>query len=323
MGLKLNTNIINKGLLTITFASFISILNGQQTPLSTLSYWVFTPSVYNPAIAGSKDFFSMGIISSSQGKPNTQILNANTRFIRNTGNYYFSQDNKDYSNFGMGGSVFHDLNGTSENIGLNASGTYHIPLGVRKLTFLSFGVSAKGVYNTIDSVSGETLSEPSSTFYENLDFGMYLYGATFYSGISVTDLLGNPGKPDSAGLYAIPVVRKYFFTSGYKIVLSRSLNIVLEPSVLISLNDTSINEIADNINPIIKLYLDNFCIGSYFLNENYSSFFFEYRFPRLYLGVFFELPKNTAYFKSSPLIELTAGINIANNKIRPHGKTHW
>jgi type IX secretion system PorP/SprF family membrane protein len=323
MSTRFNTNIIKKGLLIVIFAAIFFIVKGQQTPLSTLSYVVFTPSTYNPAVAGSKDFLSMGLIASSQGKSNTQILNVNTRFTRNSGRYYFADDNKDFSNIGIGGSVFHDINGTSENMGFSASGTYHIPLGVRKLTFLSFGVSAKGVYNTFDSVSSESQFNPRSTFYENLDFGMYLYGATFYSGLSVTDLLGNPEEPDSAGLYAIPVIRKYFFNAGYKIILSRALNIVLEPSILVSLNDSSINDVTNNINPIVKLYLDNFCVGSYFLNKNYNSFFFEYRYPRLFMGVFFEIPKNTAYFKSSPLIELTAGINIANNKIKPPKKTHW
>jgi type IX secretion system PorP/SprF family membrane protein len=323
MSTRFNTNNIKKGLLIVCFATLFFNVEGQQTPLSTLSYWVFTPSTYNPAVAGSKDFLSMGLMASSHGKSNTQIFNGNTRLTRNSNRYYFAGDNKDYSNIGVGGSVFHDINGTSENIGLSASGTYHIPIGVRKLTFLSFGVSAKGIYNTLDSVSSESQYGPRSTFYENLDFGMYLYGATFYSGLSVTDILGNPEKPDSAGQYAIPVIRKYFFTAGYKIVLSRSLNIVLEPSILVSLNDSSINDVTNNINPILKLYLDNFCVGSYFLNKDYNSFFFEYRFPRLFLGVFFEIPKNTAYFKSSPLIELTAGINIANNKIRPPMKTHW
>ncbi|MBK7713004.1 MAG: hypothetical protein IPJ37_20260 [Bacteroidales bacterium] len=110
---------------------------------------------------------------------------------------------------------------------------------------------------------------------------------------------------------------------GYKFLLSKSQNIVLEPSVLIDATDSTFSDIVDNINPIIKLYVDNFCIGSYFLSDGNTSFFFQYRYPRVYLGAFYELPRKTAYFKKSPIVELTLGLNFQVDKSRFSKRSHW
>lgn len=323
MDYKSNMTIIERGFLLVIFAFSFYTLEGQQSQLSPLSYWVFTPSVYNPAIVGSKDFLSIGLISAFQGRSENQIINGNARFPKTIPRYFLTPDTKQYSNIGIGGSLFNDISGSSHNMGLSAAGSYQIPLSLRKLSFLSFGASVKGVYNLLDSGSMESPSSSKKTFYQNLDLGIYYYGTSFFSGLSATNLLGNPEKPDSLGKFAIPVSRQYFFTTGYKILISKSYNVVLEPSVLIKANDTTINNIADNINPIIKLYIDNICIGTYFLGKGNTSFFFEYRYPRFFIGAFFELPNKSPYFRSLPLFEFTAGINITSNKIKSAQISHW
>jgi|WetSurMetagenome_2_1015567.scaffolds.fasta_scaffold29125_2 type IX secretion system PorP/SprF family membrane protein len=309
-------------LLSVFFLAFHEI-SGQQTPFNPVSYWVFNPYIYNPAIAGSKDFLSIGINASFQGNSNAQLISGNTRISKTKSGYFSSPDIVEFKNLGIGGSMFKDINGISRNIGLSASGSYQVPLNTRELSFLSFGVSVKGVYNTLNYGSTDPANPLKKTFYPNLDVGIYYYGTSFFTGLSTTDLLGNPGEADSFGVFEIPVLRQYFFTAGYKILLSKTLNIVLEPSVLIIASDSSLKKITDNLNPVIKLYLEDFCFGTSFRSDGKISFFSQFRYPRFYVGAFYELAKKTPYFKKNPIVEFTLGINIQPDKSRFSNHSHW
>ena len=104
------------------FFSF-SILNGQQTPLNPVSYWVFVPYIYNPAIVGSKDFISVDLNTTFLGKSNTQILSGNTRFSKIKPGYFSSPGIFEFKNVGVGGSVFRDKIGLTTNYGASAAGS--------------------------------------------------------------------------------------------------------------------------------------------------------------------------------------------------------
>ena len=98
---------------------------------------------------------------------------------------------------------------------------------------------------------------------------------------------------------------------------------MLEPSVLINVTDSTLGKIGDNITPILKLYIDNFCVGSYFLTDGNTSFFFQYRYPKFYVGAFYELPRKTAYYKKAPIVELTLGFNFQADKSRISKRSQW
>ncbi len=121
--------------------------------------------------------------------------------------------------------------------------------------------------------------------------GYIYYNPVFYAGVSANNILGNPGNPDSLISFSVPVSRQYFFNAGFKVVLSRSLNIVLEPSVIVTTDDTLALELPDMIHPALRLYLGNFCVGSYLNDYNKIPFFFQYKYPGFYIGTFFELPR--------------------------------
>jgi type IX secretion system PorP/SprF family membrane protein len=323
MDLRSDMRIFNKVFLTLVTVNIFNLSFAQQTPLNPLSYWVFTPYIYNPAMVGSKDYLTLDFNAAFQGDSRAQILSGNSRLSRNKTGYFNSPKLKEFNGVGLGGSVFNDLNESSHNIGMNAAGSYQVPLNTQALSFLSFGASVKGVYNMLDTSLADAGYSSKNTFYPNLDAGIYYYGTNLFTGISAINLLGNPGEADSTGNYRIPVSRTYFFTIGYKFILSKSMNIVLEPSVLIDAVDSTFGEIADNINPIIKLYIDNFCIGSYFLSDGNTSFFFQYRFPRFYVGAFSELPRQTAYYKKPPIMEFTLGWNFQSDKSRLSKESRW
>jgi hypothetical protein len=87
-------------------------------------------------------------------------------------------------------------------------------------------------------------------------------------------------------------------------------------------NDSTIGKISDNLNPILRLYMEDYCVGTSFGNGN-LSFFSQFRYPRFYIGVYYELSKKTPYYKKSPIVEFTFGINIQHDKSRLSKQSHW
>ncbi len=295
----------------------------QDNSFNPFPFWVYSPYIYNPAMTGTKDFVSVDLNGLFLGSINTQVAGASARFSKTGAGYYNSPDILEFRNAGAGGSLIHGSRGPSRNIGAEFSASYQIPLSTRNLTFLSFGASGKAIYNIFDSLAAGTGDLQAKKLYTDMNAGIYLYGASFFTGISALNLLGNYNMPDSLGAYGLASSRQYLFTAGYKIVLSRQMNIVLEPSLVTVVNDSTISTAYKYIYPVLKLYIENFCLGSYYRDEGNLSFFFQYRFPRLYIGSYFELPRKSPYFKSDPLIEVTIGLNLQKDKARLSGKGHW
>lgn len=307
----------------ILFLAFsINVSYGQQTPLNPISYRIFSPFVFNPAITGSKDFFSVDLIAGAKGKDKSQIISGNTRLSKTSQNYFSSPGATEFTNIGVGGYLFNDMNGLSRNIGAGASGSYHLQLDKQALSFLSFGATAKAVYN-IYSGNPDLSDSAKNTFFPNLDVGIYYYNPSFYAGLSTTNLLGSPEDLDSLSISTIPVSRQFFFQVGYRFVISRSLNILLEPSVIVNTDDSFSQKISEMIEPALKLYAGDFCLGTYFNDFSKMSFFFQYKFPRLYLGTYFELPNNSPFFKKSLTAELALGINFSGIKSGFPRFNHW
>jgi type IX secretion system PorP/SprF family membrane protein len=301
-------------------------LVGQQTPLDPVSYRIFSPFILNPAIAGSKDFSSVDLISGWLGKSNSQIISVNSRLTKKGSGYFMSPGTKKFSGLGIGGSLFNGKKSPSQNTGFSAACSYQIPVDKQFLSFLSFGAAVKGVFNIMDSISspdsGIRIPE-KRTFYPNLDAGIYYYGPKLFAGISVTNILGNPEDPDSLGVFRIPVSRQYFFSAGYKILLNKSLGIVLEPSLILSVDDSLTPGITNILKPMLKLYMQNFCMGTYINNYDNISFFLQYKYPRFYLGTYFEIPGNTPYYKKELNVEIALGINFSPIKSRYLKYYHW
>jgi len=306
----------------IVFALSFNIANGQQTPLKPISYRVFTPFIFNPAVAGSKDFSTIDLLISNYDKSNSQIISGNLRLSKSGKKYFSALSAPEFTNIGVGGYLFNDLSDLSQNIGIGGTIAYHLQLDKNALSFLSFGVSPKAVFN---KYSGDPdLGKPAKdTFYPNFDAGLYFYTSNFFAGVSGTNLLGNPEEPDSLGVYAIPVSRQLFLQVGYKFVLSRSHNLLLEPSIIVNTDDTFSGEIIDMFKPALKFYAGNFCLGTYFNDLDKISFFFRYNYSRFYIGTYFELPYNSPFYKQPVLAEFAAGINLSAIRSGFTRGNHW
>ncbi len=315
-------SVIKKVLLIFVVAFSFNMSSGQQLPFNPISYRIYSPFIINPAIAGSKDFFSTDFVAGFQNKSYSQIISGNARLLKKEPGYVLSPVTSKYTNIGIGGSAFNDMNDSTRTAGMSASLSYHIPLDKRNLSFLSIGASGKGFYHHYEGDS--VLNIPAKDFlFPNVDVGVYFYNPGFYTGLSVTNLLGRPVDPDSLINYKVPVSRQYNFIAGFKVVLIRSLNLVLEPSVMIFTDDSLSFNIKENIEPALKLYAGNFCLGTYFNDYSKISFFFQYRYPKFYVGTYFALPKDSPFFKKSLTAEIAFGINFSRNRSGYTVNGHW
>ena len=305
-----------KLLFIFLFIPFISV-SGQETPVNPVSNKVFTPFVFNPAIAGSKDFMSVDLLAALQNNQYTQLLSGNTRLKKRGQDYLLNSNISEFSNFGIGGYVFNDLIGDHRNAGISIAGAYHIPLNREKLSFFSAGAAVKGVYSHFPGDTDPVRPE-RDTLFPNVDAGIYYYNPAFYAGISATNILAESPVRDT-----IPVSREYFFTAGFKVVLSRRLNIVLEPSVIANTGDSLSGDIKDMIHPGLKLFLGNFCMGSYLNDYDRIPFFFQFKYPGFYIGTFFELPRNTPFYKKEITAEIVLGLNISKSNPSHNRKGQW
>jgi len=293
-------------------------------PFNPVSYRIFTPLLINPAVAGSKDYLSFDALAGFNGRSHSQIISGNTRLSGKTSGYGTTGSIYSFTNIGTGGFAYNDFSSvdSTHNAGLGAAVSYHIPLNTTGLSFISIGATLKGMYHFSE---GDTiLNIPYKEFYfPNADIGIYLYNPKSYAGLSVTNLLNPPEDTDTVACYNIPVSRRFNLVAGYKFVLSRSLNLVLEPSVIIHTDDTLSFDIKENIEPALRLYAGNFCIGTYFNDYSKISFFFQYRYPKFYVGTFFALPKDSPFYKKSLTAEVAMGINFSHNKSGYTKYGHW
>lgn len=322
MNLKSDNKIVRTVISLFTFLLLTQLVSGQTTPLNPVSYRIFSPFIFNPAIAGSKDFFSADLIAGKYGSTNSQILSGSARLGKTLPGYYSSPGLTQFTNIGLGGSLFNETDGTTRNIGISGTGSYHLQLDKNALSFLSFGATVKAVYNNYSG--NPDLSDTARTiFYPNFDAGVYYYSENLFAGVSVTNILGSPESEDTLRIYNIPVSQQLFFQLGYKFVISRSLNILIEPSLIINSDFSFSGEIIDMVEPMLKVYAGNFCAGTYFNDFDKYSFFFQYKYPKFYVGTYFELTKGAPFYKSPILAEVAVGINISAIK---HGSTrfnHW
>jgi type IX secretion system PorP/SprF family membrane protein len=312
------------GLVFLFFISGLAPIIAQQMPFNPISYRIFSPFILNPAITGSKDYLSIDIIGGFTGKSHAQMVSGNARIEKKTSGYGPSGRIYSFTNIGTGGFFYNDFNSNDSihNAGIGGTVSYHFPLNKRSLSFVSIGASIKGMYHYYEGNIDREM--PSSEYYfPNVDLGVYLYNPVYTAGISVTNLLDPPSDTISGVFYKVPVSRQYNFMAGYKFVIDRELNLVVEPSVIIHTNDTLAFDLKENIEPALKIYAGNFCVGTYFNDYNKISFFFQYRYPKFYVGTFFAIPKDSPFYKKSPTAEIALGINFSHNQSGYTQNGHW
>lgn len=299
-------------------------LFGQDYLLNPEGTWTYNPLWYNPAISGSKDYHPISFFYAKGDNFEAITLSGHTRLTKKVEGYLNVPDHFSYINPGIGYQLFQRSTDSIESKGFKATGSYHFALNESSTSFISVGLSLKGSRNTLTSVPD--IEVPDSTIREttydpNIDFGIYYYSPTLYMGLSLTGIIEGLPKHDS--LAYNHETRHYHFMAGYKLILYKPMNLLIEPSVIISLSDSTLDDAINHIYPMLKIYVENFCFGTYLYDRDKKSVFFRYNYPGFYIGAFLAVSKKLPYYKKAPSVELSAGINLSYNKARPHKRFHW
>lgn len=308
-GISYQKIIIGLVLIGVGFTS-----RAQEAPSSPLSIPVYAPMVLNPAFAGSKDFTHISLTTKVLKSFDSQLLGFHRRMTGPGGGF---------SKIGLGAYVFREQLEQSWNTGLAIAGSYHISLDQANIHLLSLGASLKGIMNLPGTGLEAESDSLDNVFNPNMDLGVYYYGPTAFAGISATSLLGTltgEGIHEDSEAY---VPREYHFYGGYKFMISRKSSVVLEPSLLLSLNDTTFSEPFRHLVPYLKLYLQNFYIGSYFKSVDQVALFFQYQFPRFFAGVFLEFPRVGFLNDDNIIFEISLGVNLGKDSHSFLQYRHW
>ncbi len=286
----------------------------QHVPSSPLSIPVYHPQVLNPAYSGSKDFTNITLTSKVLKSAENQLLHVNHRLV--TPNGFFS-------NVGIGGYAFREQLTSSWNGGIAVAGSYHLALDDEQIHILSGGAALKGILHAPRRGNETVDDSATSMFNPNLDVGVFYYGPTAFAGLSLTSAFGTRLDDDLTTGSEAYIPRMYHLYGGYKFLLSRSNAIVLEPSLLISVTDSSLGKAHRHLTPYLKLYLQNFYIGTYMKTVDIFALFFQYQFPRFHTGIFLEFPRVGFLNDENIIFELSLGVNLGKNNPKFTEHRHW
>lgn len=285
-----------------------------------VSYRIFNQFIFNPAIAGSKDFSSIDLLISNYGKSNSQIASGNLRLSKSGQEYLSSPSAAEFSNFGAGGYLLNYNDSISRNIVIGGTGSYHIRLDKEALSYLSFGITAKVLFNRYTDIAENNIL-PEKSFIPYVDAGIFYYNPRFYAGVSATNLLGNAPEPDSSNLYSRPVLTQFCLNAGYKIVISK--NILIEPFFILNYNDSVSVVLKKMLKPGLTIYVNNFRLGTFFNDFNRLSFFGQFKYSKAYIGTYFEFPYKSAFYFDPIIAELAIGLNLSSFKKEFPRMNHW
>ena len=297
-------------------------LYGQQIPYYPVSLKIYDPFILNPAIAGSKDFFHLDLSAGKSAGINSQFLAGSSRIMKRHREYRAFPELNNFTDFGTGGYVFREKYGLYSNAGFAGTFSYHIKISEDALSFVSAGITGKIIHTSYSGEPDLNIAAVKST-YPDADIGIYYYSPSFYAGVSALNLFSDISSIDSSSYKAAGLSRHLNAIIGYKQVISRNFNIVIEPSLLISEKYSLSGDLKEMVGPMVSLYAGMFCAGAYFPGLNKSSLFFRFKYPKFNIGAYLELPGKTPLYKSPILAELTIGLNISAIKFGPAGYNHW
>jgi type IX secretion system PorP/SprF family membrane protein len=213
--------------------SFVSIghLYSQQLPSYTL--YMMNPFVYNPALAGTANFYQIRTNHRFQwvGFKDAPITNSLSAFGPHR-----------KKNMGFGGTIYNDVTGPISRTG--AKGVYAYNVAVNSDMRLSMGLSVGFMQYKIDGTKIETNvgNDPAlpqsvmSRFIPDASVGVYAYSTNYYVGFAADQLLNNKVTvitETETGTYGMNKLKSHFYLmGGYIYNINREWNI--EPGMVIS-----------------------------------------------------------------------------------------
>jgi len=266
----------------------------------------------NPALAGHDGYTSFNMTARQQwlgfpNAPQTESFSAQTRILkrsfiiksRSVNNKKFKPSTN--GRVGLGGFIYHDLNGAVERTGISGSYAYHIFLRENQL---SFGISA-GVFQfrirseditylddgdmVIEEGKREVLYVPDA------NFGIHYLNYRYFAGFSVNNLFQSYLKLGDESLEEFKQLRHYYLIGGYRFYFSRDHE--LETSTLIKMTERL--TIQADIGAKYY-YKQDYWAGIYYRTTNTLITLIGVRYNQLHIGYAFD-------YNFSPIREYSWG----------------
>ena len=270
----------------------------QQLPL--FSQYVMNGYLLNPAMAGHDGYTSFNLTARQQwlgfpNSPQTESFSAQTRILkrsfiiksRSVNNKKFKPSTN--GRVGLGGFIYHDLNGAVERTGFQGSYAYHIFLRENQL---SFGLSA-GLFqfrireedityrDEGDMVIEEGIREV--VYVPDANFGIHYMNYNYFIGFSINNLFQSYLKMGNTALEDYKLLRHYYILGGYRFYFSKDHEI--EASSLIKMTERL--SIQADIGAKYY-YKQDYWAGIYYRTTNTLITVIGVRYNQIYIGYAFD-----------------------------------
>jgi type IX secretion system PorP/SprF family membrane protein len=301
----------------IILLTLIMGINGylfsQQEPNYTL--YMMNPIVYNPAIAGTANYYQI------RTNHRFQWTGFKDAPITNSFSAYGPHTKKD---MGFGGSIYNDITGPTSRTAINALYAYNI--SVQRDIRVSFGLNLGLMQYKIDGTKIETytakeytISDPSllSTVYSSMvpdaSAGVYVYSPSigFYGGFSALHLLDIFSKDPERNIDGINILSTHLYLiGGYMYQIDREW--MVEPCMVVKKVIPASYQFELSTKVIYKKMLWG---GLAFRTNDAFSVVLGYTYEKkIYFGYAFDLAVNEIRRYSSGSHELVLGYNFTKIK---------
>ncbi len=253
---------------------------GQQE--AQHSFYFFNPLEFNPANAGSREYFNITSVNRAQwlgweGAPKTAFVSIQSPIAR--------------QKIGLGATLMLDQIGARSRLYTKGNIAYHLPLNDQGLK-LSFGL-AMGIQQDRFNYASLLVSDPTDPTYVNasntlttlVGSGIYLHGEKFYIGASLPRTIELTQESNKQNL---KLADHFYLMSGFVKPINSVID--LKPSVLVKYTEKAPLTIDLNVSAFFykqvwlgALYRVNEAIG---INTAYQLS------NRLLLGYAFDYPVN-------------------------------
>lgn len=282
--------------------------NGQQLP--QLTQYQFNDYVFNPAIAGSRQFFEL---RSGHRYQWVGIQDAPRTFT-------FSGTTPVGQKMGVGGYLFTDIVGPTRRTGFQLSYAYHLRL--TEDIKLSLAVSAGLLQFLIDG-SKINFHDPGDPVLDDqlrgdllpdAKFGFYLYGERFWFGATAPQLLQNKVYFLDEGRETLSRMEDHYYAmGGYRLPLGEDWK--LEPSFLVKYTSPVPAKI--DLNATIR-YKDTFWLGAgYRTNDAYCAMVGYWLKKTFQFGYSYDIITSNLRNYSTGTHEVMLAITLAKEPVPP------
>jgi type IX secretion system PorP/SprF family membrane protein len=297
----------------------------QQQPL--ISQYTVNKFLVNPALAGATGYTDLNLTARQmytgfENAPRSIFFSANTRLLEDIHILKRQKVEKNTTrasrvkNIGIGGVLFNDRNGIISRTGMQLTYGYHINFDSKYQ--LSFGLSFTGYQFRIDDENvlildpGDPLlaSNKKHFFVPDANAGIYFTGRGFYSGLSITELLGSSIKLGANKFENYQTLRHFYLITGYKFAASQQ--VYLEPSFLARV---TVNRVQIDLSTKI-FYQKNYWLGITWRTNNTLAAMAGFSYQEFYMGYAYDASMGAIQTYGGGSHEIMLGLRIGENNTR-------